>query len=84
MPTTVHIPRPLLARADARAKSLGISRNKLIVQALEARLQAADRWPDDLVELLSSPPDTGLQQTVDQMSEAIRRRRRNRKSAPRL
>ena len=35
MPTTVHIPDPLLKSVDRRAKALGISRNRLVVHALE-------------------------------------------------
>ncbi|MGH9199830.1 MAG: ribbon-helix-helix protein, CopG family [Vicinamibacterales bacterium] len=33
MPTTVHIPDPLLKSVDRRAKALGISRNRLVVRA---------------------------------------------------
>jgi hypothetical protein len=37
MPTTVHIPDPLLNSVDRRAKALGISRNRLVVRALDER-----------------------------------------------
>jgi metal-responsive CopG/Arc/MetJ family transcriptional regulator len=37
VPTTIHIPDPLLERVDARAKTLGISRNRLILEALEEK-----------------------------------------------
>jgi hypothetical protein len=39
MPTSVHLPKPLLAAVDRRAKQLRISRNRLIVQVLERELQ---------------------------------------------
>lgn len=84
MPTTVHIPRPLLDRADARAKALGISRNRLIVEALEARLQARDKWPAELVRLLTDPVEPGLAKAADDMNEAIRKHRRSRKRPPAL
>jgi metal-responsive CopG/Arc/MetJ family transcriptional regulator len=35
MPTTVHIPAALLNSVDRRANALGVSRNRLIVRALE-------------------------------------------------
>ena len=35
MPTTVHIPNPLLQSVDRRARARGISRNRLVVRALE-------------------------------------------------
>jgi metal-responsive CopG/Arc/MetJ family transcriptional regulator len=35
MPITVHIPAALLKSVDRRAKALGVSRNRLIVRALE-------------------------------------------------
>jgi hypothetical protein len=84
VPTTVHIPRSVLERADARAKALGISRNKLIVQALEARLQTAEQWPPELVELLTLPPLPELVKATSEMNEAIRKRRRNRREPPPL
>ena len=42
MATTVHIPDQLLKSVDRRAKALGISRNRLVVRALEATLVTAD------------------------------------------
>ena len=84
MPTTVHIPRPLLERADARAKALGISRNRLIVEALEARLQTHDTWPAELVRLLTQPSDSDVSKAADEMNEAIRKHRRSRRRPPEL
>ena len=84
MPTTVHIPQPLLARADARAKALGISRNRLIVEALEARLKARDEWPAELVRLLTQPVETSVDKVVDEMTKAIHKQRRSRRKPPAL
>ena len=38
MATSVHLPKPLLAAVDRKAKELRISRNRLIVQVLEREL----------------------------------------------
>ena len=39
MPTSVHIPKPLLEAVDRKAKSLRISRNRLIINALEREVE---------------------------------------------
>ena len=52
MPTTVHIPKPLLAAADRRARALQISRNRLIVQALQRELVTAAEWSPRFLEQL--------------------------------
>ncbi len=44
MPTSIHIPDKLLKEADKRAMALGISRNRLIVRALERELKAGSDW----------------------------------------
>jgi len=56
MPTSVHIPAHLLRAADARAKRLGISRNKLIVEALTRELEAGASWPEGFAEELLNVP----------------------------
>jgi hypothetical protein len=35
VPTTVHVPKPLLAAVDRKARALRVSRNGLIVRALQ-------------------------------------------------
>ena len=55
MPTTIHIPAPLLERVDTRAKALGISRNRLIQEALEEKVGARDVWSPELVQMLANP-----------------------------
>ena len=44
MPTSVHIPKPLLVAVDRRARALKISRNRLIVQALEREVTEGSTW----------------------------------------
>ncbi|MBI5533585.1 MAG: hypothetical protein HY898_12775 [Deltaproteobacteria bacterium] len=81
MPTTVRIPRPLLDLADARAKALRISRNRLIVEALEARLQARDQWPPEFIRMLTEPSAPGVVQAAEEMNEAIHKHRRSRRKS---
>jgi hypothetical protein len=76
MPTSVHIPKPLLQAVDRRARVLKISRNKLIVQALERELTAGADWPAGFFEKLSSA-DPELVSAVDEMSRAIVANRRS-------
>ncbi len=84
MPTTVHIPKSLLARVDERAKKLGISRNRLLVQVLEEKLTAPRKWPDALVRLLEAPVPPELREEVDRMLDEVQRARRNRRTPPKL
>ncbi len=82
MPTTVHIPKPLLAAVDRRARALRISRNRLIVEALERQLVAAAEWsPRFLDELRAADADTA--EAVDDLLEKVTAARRS-KAPPRL
>ena len=82
MATTVHLPKRLLAAADRRAQVLQISRNKLIVQALERELRGAADWsPAFLERLRQVDAETG--RDVDDLLDAVKSRRRS-KRAPRL
>ena len=76
MPTTVHIPPQLLKAADKRAKALGISRNRLIVEALKRELETSSDWPKGFFEFLRDT-DEDTVQAVDEMMDAIRRNRRS-------
>lgn len=44
MATSVHIAKPLLEALDRRAHALRISRNRLIVKALEHEIAQGDDW----------------------------------------
>ena len=52
MPTTVHIPDPLLKSVDRRAKALGISRNRLVVRALEQAVSVRSGWAPEFLQRL--------------------------------
>lgn len=82
MPTTVHIPKPLLAAVDRQARALRISRNRLIVEALERQLVAAAEWsPRFLDELRAVDVDTAA--AVDAVLDTVTAARRS-KAPPRL
>ena len=82
--TTVHIPKKLLEQVDARAKSLGVSRNRLVVEALRDKVRARDAWPAELLATLATPVDGATAKAADDLDDAIRRGRRSRKKAPAL
>ena len=82
MPTTVHIPPRLLAAAQRRARSLGISRNRLIVRALEREVADVSSWSPGFLEALRET-DPGLADAAGRLARDIRRRRRS-KAPPQL
>ena len=76
MPTSVHIPKPLLEAVNRRARALKISRNKLIIQALQRELTEGADWPAGFFDALGSA-DPDLFDAVDEMSKAIQSNRRS-------
>jgi predicted transcriptional regulator len=82
MPTSVHIPRALLRAVDRRARALKISRNKLIVQALEREVQGAGGdWPAGFLERLADV-EPGIAESAQEMLGAIIRSRSSKKRFP--
>jgi len=72
MATSVHIPRPLLEAVDRRARALKISRNRLIVQALEREItQGADWSPGFFSSLEASTLE--VRSAVDDMRSSIQK-----------
>jgi predicted transcriptional regulator len=70
MATTVHIPDPLLKSVDRRARALGISRNRLVVRALEQAVSVRSSWdPAFLQRLRCVDRDTGA--AVDELLIAV-------------
>jgi hypothetical protein len=76
MPTSVHIPKPLLDAVDRRARALKISRNRLIVHALEREISGGSDWSPEFFALLEAPAPE-LSGAVERMLGAIRRNRRS-------
>jgi predicted transcriptional regulator len=76
MPTTVHIPDPLLKSVDRRAKALGISRNRLVVRALEQAVSVRSAWAPEFLERLRSV-DQETSAAADELLAAVKQARRS-------
>jgi hypothetical protein len=76
MPTTIHIPDPLLAEVDKRAKTLKLSRNRFIVTALEKALVEEPPWSSGFVDALQG--FTPLDEDHD-LAAVVTENRRSRK-----
>jgi hypothetical protein len=74
MATTVHIPAPLLAAVQRRARQLGISRNRLVVRALEREVHERRDWSNGFLNDLRRV-EPGTIQAVDEMLTQVRKRR---------
>jgi len=78
MATTVHIPSTLLKSVDRRAKALGVSRNRLIVRALEDSLRDRSHWsPEFLRQLRMVGPD--VTEAMDELVAAVKGARRSKR-----
>lgn len=82
MATSVHIPKTLLEAVDRRAQTLRISRNRLIVRALERELGGEGGWSPGFFEALAAA-DQGVAAAADETLATIRAGRSSKK-APRL
>lgn len=82
MPTTVHVPPPLLKAVDRRARALGLSRNKLIVRALERAVADRSTWEPEFLQRLRQV-DPAVSRALDALVDDVRTRRRS-KRAPAL
>jgi hypothetical protein len=78
VPTTVHIPPRLLASAQRRANALGISRNRLIIRALERELGEAEAWSREFLEALRNVDADTSKAAADLLTEVSKRRRSKR------
>ena len=78
MPTSVHIPRHLLEAVDHKARAIGVSRNRLIVHALERALSPSSGWTPGFFETLSDvSPETAS--AVDELRAEIRKSRQSKR-----
>jgi hypothetical protein len=76
MPTTVHIPPALLKSVDRRAKALGVSRNRLIVRALERAVSDRLGWEPEFLERLRDVDDDTVE-AVDDLLKDVKQARRS-------
>ncbi len=81
MATSVHLPRPLLDAVDRKARALRISRNQLVVRALEREVGEGADWSPGFVERLTEQ-DPEATAAVDEMLQAIRRARTSKTRRP--
>ena len=84
MPTTIHVPPTLLKKIDVRAKALGVSRNRFIIETLTEKLQSSAEWPEDFVRVLKQPVRADVAATANDMLRQIESTRRSRKMPPKL
>lgn len=76
MPTSVHLPEALLKAVDRKARSLQISRNQLVVRALEREVLEVSGWsPGFFEQLAKRSPE--LSRSVDELVLHVRKARRS-------
>jgi hypothetical protein len=76
MPTTVHVPPALLRSVDRRAKALGLSRNRLVVRALEQVVRDRSAWAPEFLQKLREVD----RETVDAVDDLVRSVKQARRS----
>jgi metal-responsive CopG/Arc/MetJ family transcriptional regulator len=74
MATSIHLPKTLLEAVDRKARALKISRNRLIVRALERELSPGSDWSPGFFEQLAAV-DSDTAMAVDQLLASVRRAR---------
>ena len=74
MPTSVHIPQPLLNAVDRKARALRVSRNRLIVDALKREIEHGTNWSSGFFERLADVDDD-IAGAVREMVAAIASKR---------
>ena len=82
VPTIVHIPPRLLASVDRRARALGISRSRLIIQTLERDVEEAAVWSDEFLKSVRNV-DPEIAKAAAELPDDVIRRRKS-KPAPEL
>lgn len=77
MPATIHIPAVLMRSVERRAKSLGVSRNRLIVSALERVVDERPQWSSEFLTRLRRV-DIATVRSVEALQRDVKRLRRSR------
>lgn len=77
MPTTIHIPEPLLNEVDERAKTLKLSRNRFIVDALRKALAEEPPWSPGFLDALRTFTPLDSEHDVAAIVHENRRSRKN-------
>lgn len=83
MATTMHIPPEVLERVDARARTLKVSRNRFVVDALRRALDDDDQWSPKFLRTIDRfEADDDVRRAVDEMLEAVQARRVSKRRPP--
>jgi len=84
MSTTVHLSPTLLQSVDRRAREVGVSRNRYIIQALQRALETDTRWSSSFVKALNAArADGDGRRAIEEMAAQISSNR-TRKAPPLL
>jgi predicted transcriptional regulator len=78
MPTTVHLPAALIQAVDRRARTLKISRNRVIIRALEREIASATEWPAGFLDALRHT-DAETTRGVDDLLTQVKAARRSKR-----
>ena len=76
MPTTIHIPENLLTEVDKRAKTLRLSRNRFIVDALQKALAVEPPWSPEFLDALQAFTPLDADHDVAALARQNRRSRK--------
>jgi predicted nucleic acid-binding protein len=68
--TSIQLPKPLLEAVDRRARALRVSRESVIVRALERELAAPEEWSNGFFEALARV-DEPTRQAVDELLSVV-------------
>lgn len=82
--TTIHIPTALLELVDLRARALGVSRNRVILDAIEASLAPRKAWSPELLAMLVEPLDKRTGDLLEDSLRVVRKSRLSRRRPPKL
>ena len=80
--TNINVPRSLLTAVDRKTRSLRMSRNQLIIRALEREVAVGSAWSAGFFERLEDVDDE-IVRAVDELTAEIRQARRS-KTPPAL
>lgn len=76
MATSIHIPKLLLDAVDRKARALKMSRNRLIVRALERELTPGSDWSPGFFEQLKAV-DAETAGAVDELLASVLQARKS-------
>jgi hypothetical protein len=71
----VHISPALLESVDRRARSLGVSRNRLIIWALEQAVTERSGWAPEFLDRLRDADDEVVDAVEELRDDVVRARR---------